>query len=229
MCGRYVQSLSADELMEQFDLVEPPSGAAARYNIAPSQPGLVVRRSESGRRAEPMRWGLVPFWADDPSIGSRLINARSETVVSKPAFRAAMRHRRCLVPATGFYEWKPAGGAKQPYYIHRGDGRPLAFAGLYEHWTGPDGERVDSYVILTTAANDAVRPLHDRMPVVLAAEALEPWLDATRTDAEQAAALLGPCAPHLLAMHPVSRRVNRPAVDEPSLIEPIERQDTMFD
>jgi len=229
MCGRYVQSLSADELMEAFDLVERPEGVQRRYNLAPSERAPVVRAEAAGRVARHLQWGLVPSWADDPSIGLRLINARAESAASKPAFRQAMARRRCLVPASGFYEWQATGSAKQPWYIHSAEGRPLALAGLYEHWRGEDGDEIESFVILTTEANEAVRPLHDRMPVLLERNAWARWLDADAVDAKAAAAMLGPCDAGMLAMHPVSRRVNRPGADDASLIEPIEQQARMFD
>lgn len=167
MCGRFTLRVPAAELVEIFRLLRRPD-VQPRYNIAPTQPVAVVRRIDRGRELSMLRWGLVPSWAKDPKIGARMINARAETVATKPAFRTALRRRRCLVPADGFYEWaKSAGGTKQPHYITRRDGRPFAFAGLWESWDGPDGSSIESCTIVTTEANDLVGRIHDRMPVIL--------------------------------------------------------------
>ncbi|MCS7040325.1 MAG: SOS response-associated peptidase, partial [Anaerolineae bacterium] len=183
MCGRFTLTASGDELASLFDLEQAPN-LEPRYNIAPTQPVAVVRLDREGRRREftLMRWGLIPSWAKDIHIGNRLINARAETLTEKPAFRTAFRRRRCLIPANGFYEWqKPTAGRKQPYFIGLPDRRPFAFAGLWEHWEGADGSVLDSCAIITTAANERVRVLHDRMPVILERTDFGDWLDPTTT------------------------------------------------
>jgi len=214
-------------LVEQFDiglesarqlpLFEP------RYNIAPTQDVLVVRERERGEReAAMLRWGLVPSWAKELQAGAPLINARAETVAEKPAFRTALRRRRCLIPADGFYEWQKASGAaargkKQPYYIHRRDERPFAFAGLWERWTG--GPEVESCTIVTTSANNTLSALHDRMPVILSEEDYALWLDPAVEDAAAVTPLLVPAAEVVLVAEPVSTHVNRVANDDPQCIE----------
>jgi putative SOS response-associated peptidase YedK len=167
---------------------------------------------------------LLPSWVKDPRTFSLLINARGESVIDKPAFRAAMKRRRCLIPADGFYEWKRAGAGKQPYYIRRADGGPLAFAGLWETWTGPNGEELETAAIVTTAANRRLSALHDRMPVIVPPDAFDLWLDCANVDARTATALIAPAREGLLEMHPVSTAVNRTANDAPALIEPAAEQ-----
>lgn len=223
MCGRFTLSVSAGDLARLFDLEPsriPP--LQPRYNIAPTQPVLVVRASRSSdREAVFMRWGLIPSWARDPAIGGRMINARSETAADKPAFRAAIRRRRCLIPADGFYEWRPEGRVKQPYFLHPADGRPLAIAGLWERWAAPDGGDIESCALLTTAANAAVAALHDRMPVIVDPCDVERWLDPTLTDPVAVADLMRPAAPDRLTWHPVSVRVNRVGEDDADLPRPV--------
>src|SRR5262245_35107324 len=175
MCGRFTLATSRAQLADLFRLAGGPE-LPLRYNIAPTQPVPVVRAAGDGRALALARWGLIPRWATDPAIGNRLINARSETVAEKPSFRDAFRKRRCLIPATGFYEWAKTAGGKQPYHFRLLDGRPFAFAGLWERWDR-GGEPVESCTILTTAANAVVRPVHERMPVILPAEAFAAWLD----------------------------------------------------
>lgn len=231
MCGRYSLSCSAEHLAAHFGLLEAPVHQA-RYNIAPTQPVLIIRADAENQRrlAEHVAWGLIPRWADDPQIGSRMINARSETAAEKPAFRGSMRYRRCLVPADGFYEWKAVADGKQPLRIRRADGRLFAFAGLFEHWTGPNGEQIDSCTILTTSPNALIKPIHDRMPVILEPADYAPWLDRDNQDRREVEPLLKPYAAGDLDMVAVSRRVNSPANDEPSLIEPVDPPaDSLFD
>lgn len=177
MCGRFTLYASPELLAELFDLPEPPL-LAPRFNIAPTQPIGVVRLDpRTHQRTWALtHWGLIPSWSKDPSIGARMINARAETVPEKPSFRAAFKRRRCLVPASGFYEWKQAGKGKQPYYISPSDGRLFAFAGLWETWTGPDGDEIDSCTILTTDPNELMATLHNRMPVILAPQDWAEWL-----------------------------------------------------
>ena len=221
MCGRFALTVSARVLGELFD-VPGPESYAPRYNIAPSQQVLVARSGESGRELAPVRWGLIPHWADDPSIGNRMINARGETVASKPAFRSAVKHRRCLIPADGFYEWKKVGAGKQPYLIRFADGRAFAFAGLWERWLPRDGgSPVDSCTIVTTTPNEVVRELHDRMPVILPNTDFEEWLQPEPLPPPRLDELLVPCPAEKMEAFPVSRRVNSAAYDRPECIAPL--------
>ncbi|MFU8894829.1 MAG: SOS response-associated peptidase [Gammaproteobacteria bacterium] len=233
MCGRYAFFTPIDAVTRLFGVTEVHARELApRYNIAPTQEVPIVRVSAfldeaagaaaghaRARELALARWGLVPFWAKDPSIGNRMINARGETVAQKPAFRAAFSKRRCLVPADGFFEWQKTDSGKQPWYIHGVGGEPLALAGLWELWNPPDGGApLASCAIITTHANEFMRPLHDRMPVVLDAEARDAWLNSdTSPDALQA--LLVPAAADALEAWPVSRRVNSPFNEDPSLVE----------
>lgn len=218
MCGRYTLISAPEAIRALFCYAEQPN-FPARYNIAPAQPIAIVRLSEGQRQFALVRWGLLPSWVKDPRSFSLLINARGESVQDKPAFRAAMRRRRCLVPADGFYEWKRVGPGKQPYYIRRAGGGPLAFAGLWETWTGPNGEEMETAAIVTTAANRDLSALHDRMPVVVEPDAFDLWLDCENVDAKTAAALIAPAREGLLEVYPVAAAVNRTANDAPSLIE----------
>jgi putative SOS response-associated peptidase YedK len=217
MCGRFTLRTPADEIAREFQLVTVPT-IVPRYNIAPSQPLLAIRRHDAGRQPALLRWGLIPRWANDPKIAYQLINARSETVAEKPAFRDAFKKRRCLIPADGFYEWKKLGKAKQPYHIHRQDGRLFAFAGLWERWQAPGSEPIESCTILTTVANTLVADVHDRMPVMLLPEQYDAWLDPARS-VEQLRELVGPYPAELLAKQPVSPRVNNPKVDDPGCLD----------
>lgn len=183
MCGRFTQRYTWREADEFLDLLGPAQNLQPRYNVAPNQDVAAVRKNDEGRRLSMLRWGLIPRWAGDSKIGSRLINARAETADSKPSFREAYRSRRCLVPADGFYEWKPEGGKKQPYLIRRKDGGLMAFAGLWEEWRPPGpladcrlGDTVETCAILTTDANEAVSRVHRRMPVILEPDAFGRWL-----------------------------------------------------
>jgi putative SOS response-associated peptidase YedK len=215
VCGRYTLKTPAGEIAAEFSLKSLPE-LRPRYNVAPSQDVLIVREGDDAPCAELVRWGLVPFWARDPSIGNRMINARAETVREKPAFRAAFAKRRCLVIADGFYEWQRAPGGKRPYRIRRRDDGVFAFAGLWDEWgTGPD--RLRSCTILTTAPNALVGRIHDRMPVILGGGALEEWLCAG-TDPARCAALLVPCPEDELEAFEVSTLVNSPANDRPECL-----------
>jgi putative SOS response-associated peptidase YedK len=186
-----------------------------RYNIAPTQAVLVVRRDQQGAlRASLMRWGLIPSWAGDPSIGARTINARAETAASKPSFREPLQRKRCLIPADGFYEWQRAAKQKQPCCFEVGDGAVFAFAGLWDSWRGRDGQAVESCTILTTTPNQ-LADVHDRMPVILASEQLDRWLDPSMQDAVTAVALLTPFDSHRMRRYPVSTRVNAVVNDDP--------------
>ncbi|MGD8377411.1 MAG: SOS response-associated peptidase [Acidobacteriota bacterium] len=232
MCGRYTLTTTGSLIGDLFDLRETPQ-LAPRYNIAPSQAAPVVRRDESSgdRVLERLRWGLVPAWSrEPPGAEARMINARSETAASKPAFRDPLRRRRCLVPADGFFEWRKEGGRKQPLWIRMQDGRPFAFAGLWDRWHPDEGEPIDSFTILTIRPNELVATIHDRMPVILPRKAFDPWLDPGR-EAEALLDLLGPYPAAEMSAVAVSPRVGNPANDDPSLIEPYEpapRQPDLF-
>jgi putative SOS response-associated peptidase YedK len=221
MCGRYTLVSNPEAIRALFRYAGQPN-FPARYNIAPTQPIAVVRLFEGRREFALLRWGLIPGWVKDPRNFSLLFNARGESVLEKPAFQSAMRYRRCLIPFDGFYEWRQRGKRKQPYYIRARDGRPMAFAGLWESWMGPNGEEMETAAIVTTTANLQLAPLHHRMPVILPPEAFEPWLDHRNTDAETAAALIAPAREDLLEVYPMSDAVNRAAKDSAELIEPVE-------
>ena len=223
MCGRVVLTSSPRVLAEMFHLDVLPD-LEARYNIPPMSdlPAVVPHPKGDGLAMRMMRWGLVPSWAKEPGMGARMINARSETVADKPAFRDAFRRRRCVIPADGFYEWQKIEGGKQPYYFHGRDGRPLAFAGLWETWSGPDGQDLETCTILTTGANRVMRPIHHRMPVILPAKDRELWLALDADNKEALADLLKPCPDDLLALHPVTTRVGSPTFDEPACLDRVE-------
>lgn len=223
MCGRFTLSAPGDVVAELFELADQPE-LCSRYNIAPTQPAPVVLwdRGRNERRFDLLRWGLIPSWADEPGIGNRMINTRAETVATKPAFRAAFRYRRCLIVADGFYEWQKLRRGRQPFYIHLHDKGPFAFAGLWEHWEGSDGSAVKSCTILTTEANDVVRAVHDRMPVILQRQDYARWLDPELQQADALIPLLRPYPADEMAAYRIGTRVNNPAHDGPECVE--ERQ-----
>lgn len=221
MCGRYTITSAPEALRGLFRYAEQPN-FPARFNIAPTQPIPIVRFVDGKREFALVRWGFLPSWVKDPNAFSLIINARGESVCDKPAFRAAMKRRRCLIPADGFYEWQATGGRKQPFYIHARSGRPLAFAGLWETWEGPNGETVDTAAIVTTRANALLTPLHDRMPVIIAPDAFDLWLNCGEVDARTAEALIAPAPDGLLEAWPVSTAVNRTANDNAELILPLD-------
>jgi putative SOS response-associated peptidase YedK len=221
MCSRYSLTSPPEAVRAYFgthnELTFPP-----RYNIAPTQPVAIVRRDAKGERELALvRWGLVPSWVKDPREFSTLINARAETAAEKPSFRGAMRHRRCLVPASGFYEWTGAPGAKRPHLIRPRGGGPFAMAGVYEHWLGADGSELESMAILTVAANRAVARLHDRMPLIIAPEHFDFWLDCRPGSAELVRGLLHPCRDDLLEIIEVSPRLNNPRNEGPEVQQPV--------
>lgn len=221
MCARYVLSLPPEAMRRLFGYVERPN-FPPRYNIAPTQPIAVVHADLDGTRHFLLvRWGLIPAWTRDAATPSLLINARAETAAQKPSFRGAMRHRRCLVPADGFYEWRQAGAASQPYLVRRRDGAPFAMAGLWESWMGAEGSEIDTGAILTTAANRLMAKIHPRMPVILAPEDWERWLDCGARRPADVAELMRPAADDLLEAVPVSTRVNAVVHDDDRLIEPL--------
>jgi putative SOS response-associated peptidase YedK len=220
MCGRYVIKSTPDQIRALFGYPEQPN-FPPRYNIAPTQPVPIVRRTEGERHFALVRWGLIPSWVKDPRTLSLLINARGESVVDKPAFRAAMKRRRCLFPADGFYEWRVDGGRKRPYFVQRKGGGLLAFAGLWETWTGPNGEEQQTAAIVTTDANRTLAAIHDRMPVIIEPAGFDFWLDSDKVDAKTAAAMIAPAPESLLEAYEISPAVNRVANDSAALIEPL--------
>lgn len=227
MCGRFTSTTPAGDLAAYFHVEETKVGdRAPRWNVAPTDAVLVVVDRDGTRSMGEMRWGLVPFWAKDPSIGSRLINARAETVTTTSAYARPFERRRCIVVADGFYEWQPRPDrkVKQPFHIRRVDGEPLAFAGLWDSWhptKGSDDGRLVSTVLITTRANDTLRPIHDRMPVLLAASAWDAWLDPENHDVEALAGLLVPAPDDLLEAVPVSHAVGSVKNDGPELVEAV--------
>jgi putative SOS response-associated peptidase YedK len=219
MCGRFTLFLDPGELREELDLGDFKFEPARRYNIAPSQPVAVVRDGIT-RDVELFRWGLVPSWAKDISIGDKMINARSETLLEKPSFRNAFARRRCLILADGFYEWQaPASGKghKQPYFFQLTDGKPFAFAGLWEVWHSPEGDVLNSCTIITCEPNEVVKPVHGRMPVILPKPAYPAWLSA-QTPLEAAQQLLAPFPAEWMTARPVGFAVNKPEFDAPECV-----------
>jgi putative SOS response-associated peptidase YedK len=222
MCGRYAITSAPEALRALFGYAEQPN-FPARYNIAPTQPIAVVRLVEGKREFGLVRWGFLPSWVKDPNAFTLIINARGESVCDKPAFRAAMKRRRCLIPADGFYEWQAGGrGPKQPFYIRARSGKPMAFAGLWETWEGPNGEEVDTAAIVTTRANRTLSPLHDRMPVIIAPDAFDLWLNCGEVEVSTAETLIAAAPDDLLEAYPVSTAVNRTANDNAALILPLD-------
>ncbi len=219
MCGRYTLRSPVEKLAEEFGFDASSVELPPNYNVAPTQEVAAVLSEGGERRLELLRWGLIPSWADDPGIGSRMINARAETAPEKPSFRRAFRERRCLIPADGFYEWKRMNGAKQPFYIRMKEGRPFAFAGLWESWKDNGGPEIRSCAILTTRPNALAGEIHDRMPVILPAGSYDAWLDP-EAEKEELVALLAPYPEAEMEAYPVSRFVNSPSNNDPRCIEP---------
>jgi len=216
MCGRYVLSVEAGVIQREFNLETIPQ-LESRFNIAPSQPVPIIT-NDAPHDLTLVKWGLVPSWAKDAKIGYRMINARSETVAEKPSFRAAFKRRRCLIPASGFYEWVKADDGKQPHYIYVQDEPVFAFAGLWEVWNSPEGDMLWTCTILTTEANEAIQDLHHRMPVILNAQTREIWLD-NDSDRGELETIMQPYPAEAMAHYPVSKAVNSPKNDNPNLIE----------
>jgi putative SOS response-associated peptidase YedK len=226
MCGRFSFACGDRDLIEAEFSVRLPWRLSPRYNIAPTQEVLAVveDETEGGRRVEALRWGLIPSWARDPKIGNKLINARAETLFEKPSFREAARRRRCLVLADGFYEWqKLPDGRKIPVYVRLASKRPFALAGLWERWEAPDGQSVKTCAIVTTEANELLRPIHDRMPVIVPRELRDLWLDLAVRDPEVLAPVLKPYPTEELECYEVSKLVNSPDYDGPECIAPLSR------
>lgn len=231
MCGRYVSSSQPDEIARYFgaETSEALAEESPRenFNVAPTNDVYIVLETGETRRVELARWGLVPSWAKDPSIGSKMINARAETVATKNAYKRLFERKRCIVPADGFYEWKvvPGQKRKQPMFIHRADGDRFAFAGLWEVWRDPnhpDAQPLRTCTIITGPANEAVAPIHDRMPVMLPPDAWDPWLDRDVRDLELLTKLLVPAPASIIAAHPVSTAVNNVRNKDASLVDPID-------
>jgi putative SOS response-associated peptidase YedK len=221
VCGRFTLRAAPDAVAEHFGLAEPPE-LSARYNISPGQPVATIHAPEGGegRVCELRSWGLVPAWAKSPAIGQRMINARAESVAEKPAFRGAFRRRRCLIPADGFYEWASGSKPKQPYHIARADGTLFGFAGLWELWRPPEGRPLESCTIITAPANARLRPVHDRMPVILDPADYAAWLDPGPGDILRLRELLAPCPEEWLVLQTVGLRVNDPRNDDPECAAP---------
>lgn len=222
MCGRFVQATDPDLYADYFSILDPPS-LEPRYNIAPTDPVAVVIGAQDGsRRLQLMRWGLVPSWAKDPRVAARMFNARAETVAERPAFRAAFKRRRCLIPADGFYEWQSReGGPKQPWYIHGSGDHPLALGGLWERWGKPGEGEILSCTIITTPAEGSVGRIHERMPLILPPAHFERWLEPSLQDGDTITRLLGHGTAANLRMHPVSPQINHATNDGPDLIRPL--------
>jgi len=222
MCGRFTQKADKENIKKEFKIDSfQDTLLTPRYNIAPTQQIAAVRLLEGANELSMLKWGLVPSWAKDDSIGSKMINARAETLAEKPSFREAFRRRRLIIPASGFYEWQKTGkGTKQPFYFYLKDKEVFGFAGLWEEWLDKGtGKLLETCTIITTEANKVLEPVHDRMPVILKAKDYDQWLDAKETKTERLQSLLVPYPAAEMASHAVSRAVNIPATDSPELIE----------
>jgi putative SOS response-associated peptidase YedK len=220
MCGRFVLTADTDMVQMAFNLTNVAHPIAPRFNIAPSQP-IAVITNDDPRTLTYHQWGLIPSWSKDPKMGSKMINARSETAAEKPAFRSAFKRRRCLIPATGFFEWKKQSGGKVPMFIHMQDRQVFAFAGLWEIWHSPEGGEIRTATILTTEPNEFMAEIHDRMPVILQAKDYETWLAAGDQKADDLMPLMKPFPAELMKAYPVSTFVNSPGNDTPETIEPL--------
>jgi putative SOS response-associated peptidase YedK len=219
MCGRYLIVTMPEAMRRLFRYLEQPN-FPPRYNVAPTQPIPIVRIADGERHYALVRWGLIPGWVKDSRNFSLLINARGDSVNDKPAFRNAMKRRRCLIPADGFYEWKVEGGRRRPYVVRPKAEGPIAFAGLWETWMGPNGEEMETAAIVTTQASRDIAHIHDRMPVILSPDAFDFWLDCRNVDAVTAAAAIAPTLPGLLDAYEVSPAVNKADNDSPDLLIP---------
>ncbi len=223
MCGRFVRKSTITIIEDEFDIYEVQWASEPSYNVAPSQDVACVI-GNGGNRLVKFRWGLVPFWADDPSIGYKMINARAETVAQKKSFARAFKKQRCLVVADGFYEWKKLadGKRKMPMYIHLREDRPFGFAGLYENWKSNDGKILQTCTIITTSANELMAPIHNRMPVIIMPDDRKLWLDTSVQDPDMLLPLLEPFRSAALEAYAVSKKVNSPSYNEPDCIEPVQ-------
>lgn len=220
MCGRYALYVPVSEFLDYFAAKFEDLDWQPHYNVAPLQFVPVIRQRPSGERvAQLLRWGLIPSWAKDESIGGKLINARGETVGEKPAFRSAFKSRRCIIPASGFFEWQAMAGGKQPFFIQPAEAPVFGLAGLWERWSQPDGSPLDTFTVITVGANEVMQAVHDRMPVILDPDDFASWLNK-ETPPDIASGLIQPCDPALLKMHPVSKAVGNVRNDSPELILP---------
>lgn len=221
MCGRFAVIMSPEMMQELYRILNtiefPP-----RYNIAPTQPIVAIWEGDGARQARLARWGLVPGWVKDPREFSLLVNARAETMAEKPSFKTSLKHQRCIVPASGYYEWHTGPDkTKTPYYISMANGQPMALAGLYSTWMGPNGEEVDTTALITVGANSDLSYIHDRMPAIIPPERIDDWLDTKNVDAREALQMALPLPPGQVTSHRVSRRVNSNTYDDPDLIAPL--------
>jgi putative SOS response-associated peptidase YedK len=223
MCGRFTLTLDPAQLREAFPGILFPQEIKPRYNIAPSQPVAVIPNTGENK-LDFFTWGLIPSWAKDPEIGNRLINARAETLSEKPAFRSSFRHRRCLILADGFFEWRldASGKSKTPYFIHLKSREPFAFAGLWDLWSNPDGSEIRSCTIITTTPNELIKPIHNRMPVILSPDSYRVWLSTEEKKPENYASLLTSFPASAMSAYPVSKTVNSPQNDNLECIKPLD-------
>ncbi|MBI5840354.1 MAG: SOS response-associated peptidase [Chloroflexi bacterium] len=223
MCGRFTLTVDPAELQEAFQDYKFPTQFAPRFNIAPTQPILAIP-NDGLNKADFFVWGLIPSWAKDPTIGSRLINARGETLAEKPSFRGGFKYKRCLILADGFYEWKaqPGTKTKTPYFIHMKDRKPFAFAGLWDEWHSPEGSQIKSCTIITTDPNELMTTIHNRMPVILKPADYAQWLDASPQTPDKLQPLIKPFPTDKMSAYPVSTLVNKPSVDRAELVVPVQ-------
>ena len=226
MCGRYAFLLPPEAMTQLFKVLNEVADYPPRYNIAPTQPVITILEREGRRTAELFRWGFVPAWVKDPREFPLLINARSEGMADKPSYRDALRNTRCIVPATGYYEWrKRPDGTTWPYYITTVDGSTMAFAGLYATWAGPNGEEIDTVCIVTTNPNPEVSTVYDRMPALLTGDAVDTWLNTRDVEARDALQLIAPAPTGTMTLHPVPRTVGKADSEGPELIVPATEED----
>lgn len=219
MCGRFAITLAPEVFREAYAYADQPN-FPPRYNVAPTQPVPIVTQEEGARRFKLVRWGFLPGWVKDPKDFPLVINARAETLLEKPTFKAAIRRRRCMFLADAFYEWRREGNAKMPFAIRMNDGGPMPLAGLWETYSDPQGGEIDTAAIVTTGANGTLAAIHHRMPVILPREEIASWLDCAQVDEKAARAMARPCADERIVLYPVSTRVNRVANDGPENLEP---------
>lgn len=220
MCGRFTLTVNPAGLQDAFENYTFPTRFAPRFNIAPTQPVLAIPNDDR-HEADFFIWGLIPMWAKDPGIGSRLINARAETLAEKPSFRSSLKYKRCLILADGFYEWRPSGKTKLPYFIHMNDRKPFAFAGLWDAWNSPDGAQIKTCTIITTEPNELMSLIHNRMPAILHPRDYAKWLDTSPQTPESLAPLIKPYPAEEMSAYPVSTMVNKPENDIPELVVPV--------
>lgn len=221
MCGRFALTLSPDNISKYFHVEDVPEGIN-QYNIAPGQLiKAIIQMPSDRRKITSMKWGLIPSWTKDPSKGVKTINARAETVGTKPSFRSAIKFRRCIIPASGFYEWEKVEKGKVPYYIHLKSNEPIGFAGLWDKWKRNNGSVIETCTILTTSANNLLKPIHDRMPVIIHPNEYELWLDREMNETDKLKSIFQPYPSEMLSLYKVSNPVNKPAYDKADCIEPV--------